>query len=877
MPQSIQPGWRNGAWLAGLAAVALLALVTTWTAALARVPQQRAAVERLLRAQTGLDVSYGRLVVRLGFYGPEAEFSDVEMRRPGAEAPLLRAPRMVARFESWRLLRGGQLRPGRVLVSGAEIDLRQLATLRRASPAPASRSEAVTEDPRSDAATLLERLESRLPALLAGIPEGSLDFEAVTLVWTDESRPTEPLQLRAPRLYASRGADGAQLSGTLLLPSRLGRTLFVVAQLRSAAHAARAPGAAVAGGGRGLDGRLRISGRGLVLSSWRELGWLPRAVAGGSGDLSLAVQLRDGRVQQAEGELRLAGLGLIAPAPVIARRFRLAAAQFRFARTPTSLRYQLQQVELAPIGAEAVALGERGSLEVVLDPRSGAGSLRAQRLPVEAGALLLRLAKSATVSSVALAPSLRVAGGELRQLEARWGAAGASVAPTLRATLADLQVASGDGAWRVEGLDASLAAEGTRLQIDLDGSDLPLRTPWFAVLADDARASLAGRIDVVTAPGGWSLAAPALQLEVANGPALRLEGSAGALQGGAATSAWRVVLLAPLPRARMALLQAALGRWAPDSFWTSFTDGRVEAASAELVDGQWRGAELSVRGANFAAAADDLPPTESLDADLAWDGERIDGRLLAARFGELTLTGGRVRTLRAPRDGGAAQLAIEAQLAGPLQAALRLAAAGAGRGLPLLDLAGEARLDARLRWPASEAAGRAFELAIDVDGARWQPVADAAPLTELRGRLRADARGLRDGRLDGRWLDGPVQLRLAGGNLSQLQLVASGRLPVTSLEREWAWIDLVDRARNGELAWTAELRRDTDEDVESVESGVGRRPRPRRGAARDSPRRASPVVAEAPSWRLRVALPGSARADLRWQPGANDAAPWLYT
>ena len=118
MPQSTQSGWRNAALLASLAVAALLALVTTWTAALARVPQQRAAVERLLRAQTGLDVSYGRLVVRLGFYGPEAEFSDLEMRRPGTDAPLLRAPRMVARFESWRLLRGGQLRPGRVLVSG---------------------------------------------------------------------------------------------------------------------------------------------------------------------------------------------------------------------------------------------------------------------------------------------------------------------------------------------------------------------------------------------------------------------------------------------------------------------------------------------------------------------------------------------------------------------------------------------------------------------------------------------------------------------------------------------------------------------------------------------------------------------------------------
>src|SRR5690242_5908569 len=96
-PSTTDAARAHGALLAGLAAVALLALLSTWTAALARVPQQRAAVERLLRAQTGLDVRYGRLAVRLGFYGPEAEFGNVEMRRPGASAPLLRAPRMVAR------------------------------------------------------------------------------------------------------------------------------------------------------------------------------------------------------------------------------------------------------------------------------------------------------------------------------------------------------------------------------------------------------------------------------------------------------------------------------------------------------------------------------------------------------------------------------------------------------------------------------------------------------------------------------------------------------------------------------------------------------------------------------------------------------------
>jgi hypothetical protein len=302
----------------------VLALAATWIAALARVPQQRAAVERLLRAQTGLDVRYGRLVVRLGFYGPEAEFSNIEMHRPGADAPLLRAPRMVARFESWRLLRGGQLRPGRVLVSGAEIDLRQLSGLRRGRAAAVDAPVAPTAAP-----ALLTTLETWLPSLLAGIPEGSLDFEAVTLVWIDPARPAEPLQLRAPRLYASRRVDGAQLSGTLLLPARFGRTLFVALQLR---------GEPRSGGGGARDGRLRLSGRGLVLASWRAFGLLPDALLGGTGDVALTVQLRGGasaagrwRSADRGARLRRAGPGGRAALRRRCRRVRFRAHRCRWA------------------------------------------------------------------------------------------------------------------------------------------------------------------------------------------------------------------------------------------------------------------------------------------------------------------------------------------------------------------------------------------------------------------------------------------------------------------------------------------------------------------------------------------------------------------
>jgi hypothetical protein len=848
---STRPGWRNGALLASVAAAALLALVATWTAALARVPQQRAAVERLLQAQTGLDVRYGRLVLRLGFYGPEAEFSDLEMRRPGAEAPLLRAPRMLARFESWRLLRGGQLRPGRVLVSGAEIDLRQLATLRRAAT-----RDAATPGGTSAQGSLVAQLEARLPALLEGIPEGSLDFEAATLVWTDPARPAAPLLLRAPRLYASRRIDGAQLSGTLLLPTRLGRTFFVTTQLRNGER------------GAGLSGRLRLSGRGLVLASWREFGLLPAAVTGGSGDVALSVQLANGRIQQAEGSARLAGLGLRAPLPLVARRFALAAAQFSFLRQPDGLRYRLQQVELRPVGATTPTLGERGALEV-LRGAGGEGQLLAQHLPIEAVAMVARLAAlpgdGAPQHLERAAPAWRVTAGEVLQLESRWGAGDDPAVADSQATLAGLQVESDDGAWRVDGIGATLQAAGPRWQLALEGRELDLRSPWFATQAEPVRVTLAGRVTFATAPQGWSLAVPQLDLEFARGPALRLAGSAGLSGQDDATGAWRLQLTAPLRRADMGLLETALGRWAPPAFWSAFTAGELEAGSADLDGDGLQAVQARLRGAAFAAAPQ-RPEVTALDADLAWDGPRLDGQLLGGRVGGLTLERGRVSTTRPLQADAPAELAIDAQLRGPLPEAVRLAAADGLPGVPALELSGQARLDARLRVPATGAAGRGLELAIDVEDARWQPLAEAAPLSGLRGRLRADGRGLRDGRLEGRWLDGPVQLRLEAASSAGLRLQVRGRLPAASLEREWTWIDLVDRARDGALEWSADLRRERDDDAPgSVRGAWGR------GAAA---RGARVATDEPATWRMRVAVPGSALAELRWTPGAGPGAPW---
>ncbi len=63
--------WLRIALLGALGVAGGLALIVfAYELALARVPQHRAALERLVRAQTGLDVRFSELGLRWGWYGP---------------------------------------------------------------------------------------------------------------------------------------------------------------------------------------------------------------------------------------------------------------------------------------------------------------------------------------------------------------------------------------------------------------------------------------------------------------------------------------------------------------------------------------------------------------------------------------------------------------------------------------------------------------------------------------------------------------------------------------------------------------------------------------------------------------------------------------
>jgi len=73
----------RGAALVLAGALAFFAIVLlAYELAVARVPQHRAALERIVRAQTGLDVRFNELGLRWGWYGPEPVFRRVELGDP---------------------------------------------------------------------------------------------------------------------------------------------------------------------------------------------------------------------------------------------------------------------------------------------------------------------------------------------------------------------------------------------------------------------------------------------------------------------------------------------------------------------------------------------------------------------------------------------------------------------------------------------------------------------------------------------------------------------------------------------------------------------------------------------------------------------------
>ena len=786
----------------GVAVALLTVLLIAYELAAARVPQHRAALEELLRRQTGLEIRFNSLAVRWGWYGPEALFQEVELGEPSGHGLLLRAPRLIVGLDAWRMVRSGHLEARRITLEAPTIDLvgdgqRSLRTATRTAA-----------DIRAADVHILTRWRGGQIYLAGGtlrtVLPGGTDAETFGI---------SHAELR--RLDADWSGEAQ-----VVLPQRLGASAHVSLRMRAKPDLSEISSATVI-----------FEGRRLELPAWAaiaamgERDGVPRS---GSGDLRIRAAFEHGRLRAASGRLAAEALAWRATStsgPGLG--FDLVRGNWQLTRRGGAWRLSIDALELgtpAPAAASAATAGTIMSAQpastpasVVVDFTADGEQLRgrAQDAPI---APLVSLARW----YVPQLPANRLAlGGTARELTLDWNAhrpPGARL--TASAELQGLVLADDAAGVTLSGLSGRASADESSLA-------LTLRAHAARLALAEAPSALEGlgidaHLTVTTRPvGGWQLEAQDLQIH-RQGLSLRASGAIGAAAAGSAPLIDTHLLMKD---SDVALLASVLGPRVLAALGTAaaaLRSGRME--SAEL---DWRGplteSPSSAAGGGFAGSlvlrdatlreSESWPEASELSAQIEWRGTHFHAAIDRARAEGFTLTDAHAdwdaRAGRAGRFAG--------RLAGDVQQLLawlksRPQSASWTPGLESLDLRGSTVLDLELVLPTvsladARRAPPGVRAAALLDGVQLRPVSGLPPLDALRGTLAFAGGHLQRSTLTARWLGGPASLTVAERREHGLTVLAvSGRGVMDVREAMQVGAGSADQALvSGSADWSAVL------------------------------------------------------------------------
>jgi uncharacterized protein YhdP len=755
------PAMQRGGWarvtLIGLSsAVALfIVVVLAYQLALARVPEHRATLERLLQSQTGLDVRFSQLGVRWGWYGPEAVFRNVELGEPGRPHVLLRAPEVTVGFDAWRSMRSGHLEAGRISLVAPDIDLQKVgsetATNRAAAGSPVNSAAHGTRTVSRGAA--VAATSPMTPAverarLLQRWRDGRIDIEGGTLRLPDPSGSPDPLLLQIRRASVRRAGNEWNVFGLVLLPERLGRTARIVMRLDGALDRPQT-----------WTGSLRFEGGRLAFAGWRDLGSAAPELAryvpvAGGGDVNVGLDFTHGRIDKAAGSLYARGVALGAPDASSDRKLDLDRLRGRWWLTRHLSYWRLRVDELQLGAPDDTVAADRAVLTADIGDGWTRGKLEGAPLHSVA-ALGLWLAPSVDLGGVEL-------GGTAREVSFNWDdhrEPGKRLQASAR--FADVSVAAASGGFVLSGMTARVSGNENELDVGVQSDTAHLQ------LAGGPRQPLehvrvASRLRMTRMAAGWRIATERLELRH---EATRLELS-GILTGGKEPElAARGKLIA----ADVSLLQTALGTGVSHILGNvSLTGGRVERAEFEMhgpLDrlpygsdgGSFTGA-LTLRDASLSGG-ERWPAATGVHAHLEWRGSLVRARVDAGQAGPFQLSNATAEW-RSTGDGGM-------HASGQVTSRVEEATAWL-RSHPALDeyvpraqsigLQGNARMDFNITVPAD--GNPKARVVASLDDARLNWASGAVPIEDLMGSLTFDGGRLLRSTLTGTWLGGPVTLKL---------------------------------------------------------------------------------------------------------------------
>jgi uncharacterized protein YhdP len=781
-PNSAAPAkarsWLRVALLGALGVGAVFALLLfAYELALSRVPQHRAALERLVRAQTGLDVRFTELGLRWGWYGPEAVFRHVELDEPGSSEALLRAPELVVGFDAWRTLRSGHPEAGRIELMAPEIDF----SSRSSRPGVGFGSAGAPVAAGSGPSTALESLALGRLAVLQRWRGGRIDIEGGT-VRLPATSGASPMSVQIRRATLRRSDDEWNMAGLLFLPDRVGRSARVTMDVKGDLNKASA-----------LSGTLRVEAKRLLFPGSRDFLVPLPAIArhlprGGHGDMSMEVSFAQGQVVKAHGNIHAADLVFDGLDGAQADTHVAIGFGGRAGTTAVTPRPNVLVLDRLIGNWKASRLGDGGwrvrvdSLDLSKGDHFGSlivDSSESSR-PDGPGRWIRGTLDQAPLDSVVaiaqwLAPHFDVTGvhldGTARNLKFDW-ASGRAEGTRLRtsAKLEDVSLTPRSKDYVLGGLSAQLTGSESDLTIDVQSrtARLELTQSQQEPLAD---VHVSSTLHVDSNRDGWKLETDAFVLEHQRA-SLTLSGS---LQGGASDP--QILAKGTLTGADIPLVTRLLGDNTAEAFGavaSRLTAGRIQNAEfalrgpvGDLPFGRRRDGftgSLTLRGAILSGGGL-WPDANGVDAHVEWRGAQIQATIDSARAGPFQLASAKAQW------GGDGRSAT--RLTGHVNGRLEDAIGWVHTHPQLQEYApdvgeisakGDASFDFNVTVPPDGADSARPQLTASVatflDGATVQAVSGLPPIENVTGSFVFDAGRLQRSTLTGSWLGGPVTLHV---------------------------------------------------------------------------------------------------------------------
>jgi len=737
----------------------------------ARVPEQRATLEKLIADRTGLAVRFDNVHFAWTLDGTSAVFERVELTDPTRGRVRVVAPELRVEFDTWDYLRHHQFSLGHVTLASPDIEIIGDALEVPVADARASRGKKPAPVHEDEAA-----LVRRFVAWAELMPNGRVEVEGARVHLKRRGDRVAGNSFTLSQAVLIRGASNFNAFGTMLLSQDVGQSLFVSAKLEGL------------GAPAGVSGDVRVIARRVFLDK------LPFIQADGRGTLDATLRLQGGLVHSAswQASAREIEFGDDARA-----RFDHFTVDGKLERDADD--FLLRFADLQLTRGSRLERSPGMTARVSVEPgttRIARTTLSVERLPFMAAEFLTQLLAPQLAERFSEFPGDWVpTSGELRAVRFDSGQKDSQWSFSAQITGGDFERAHDHA--RISQLAAKLQLDAGNLALDFDAdSAVNVRVPGER---EPRALNLEGRLAVNN--GGE--------------PTVRFEGFSARSAGGstlAAEGEWNgdqplALTVANIDRALLLDGWTLLSRdVAVPEFLSDIGQGVVVEGALNLQmlrDGSgsravnWQRSSGKLQLAELASSGNDLPRLSAGRGTLEFSRGHTKLLLDGGDVEQLAVTSARVDW---PRTGASRMhAALQGDLTSP---ALRETLKGQGldRLTGTVALEAEARGEQEMRQPHLwRVSARLRDVALPLGGG-------LPPVEKLAGTLRYSGGQLRGLALAGTWSGGPIEIESRRTAARVSGFAISGVADTGRLLRLLGETDATSRI-SGQVSWTGTAQR----------------------------------------------------------------------